>query len=209
MLIDILKSYLIGICAAAQLGPIAILVLQKTLHYGHRGGFTSALGSTLVDTTYAIISIFALAIVKEFVNVHQNILLICGGIILMGVGYSMAMRDPFRKMKEDGGAPAATWKDFVQASLTAISNPGAIFIMLALFTFFNVGDQPQDLRVAPLIIAVAMGSATWWFCFTWVFSRWRNSFKFRTLMWINRISGILIGIIGLALLAEGIYQIAF
>jgi hypothetical protein len=42
-----------------------------------------------------------------------------------------------------------------------------------------------------------------------VFSRWRNSFKFRTLMWINRISGILIGIIGLALLAEGIYQIAF
>ena len=81
--------------------------------------------------------------------------------------------------------------------------------MLALFTFFNVGDQPQDLRVAPLIIAVALGSATWWFCFTWVFSRWRNSFKFRTLMWINRISGILIGIIGLALLAEGIYQIAF
>ena len=54
MLIDILKSYLIGICAAAPLGPIAILVLQKTLHYGHRGGFTSALGSTLVDTTYAI-----------------------------------------------------------------------------------------------------------------------------------------------------------
>ena len=161
MLIDILKSYLIGICAAAPLGPIAILVLQKTLHYGHRGGFTSALGSTLVDTTYAIISIFV--------------------------------------------AVAA----FVQASLTAISNPGAIFIMLALFTFFNVGDQPQDLRVAPLIIAVAMGSATWWFCFTWVFSRWRNSFKFRTLMWINRISGILIGIIGLALLAEGIYQIAF
>ncbi len=53
MLIDILKSYLIGICAAAPLGPIAILVLQKTLHYGHRGGFTSALGSTLVDTTYA------------------------------------------------------------------------------------------------------------------------------------------------------------
>ena len=209
MLIDILKSYLIGICAAAPLGPIAILVLQKTLHYGRQGGFLSALGSSLIDTTYAIISIFALAIVKEFVNAHQNSLLIGGGIILMGVGYSMAMRDPFRKMKEADDAPSATWKDIVEASLTALSNPGAIFIMLALFTYFRVGDQPQDLRVAPLILAVALGSATWWYGFTCFFSQWRNSFKFKTLMWINRVSGILVAIIGLVLLAEGIYQIAF
>ena len=35
MLLEILKAFIIGICASAPLGPVAILVLQKSICYGH------------------------------------------------------------------------------------------------------------------------------------------------------------------------------
>ena len=53
MIVDVLKAFAIGICASAPLGPAAILVLQKSLSYGHRAGFYTGLGATTIDTTYA------------------------------------------------------------------------------------------------------------------------------------------------------------
>ncbi len=54
MLLEILKAFIIGICASAPLGPVAILVLQKSICYGHKAGFTTGLGASLVDTAYAM-----------------------------------------------------------------------------------------------------------------------------------------------------------
>ena len=62
MLLDILKAFLVGLCASAPLGPMAILVLQKSLSGGHRAGFFTGLGATFTDTLYSVIAIFALAI---------------------------------------------------------------------------------------------------------------------------------------------------
>ena len=39
MVLDILKGFLVGICASAPLGPIAIFVIQKSLSEGHKSGF--------------------------------------------------------------------------------------------------------------------------------------------------------------------------
>ena len=62
MLIDMLKGFLVGVCASAPVGPIAILVVQKSLSKGHKAGFVSGLGASVVDTCYALIAIFALAL---------------------------------------------------------------------------------------------------------------------------------------------------
>ena len=52
---EILKAFAIGICASVPIGPIAILVLQKSLSYGHKAGFVTGLGATTVGTTYAVL----------------------------------------------------------------------------------------------------------------------------------------------------------
>ena len=52
MLLDILKGFIIGICASVPLGPIAILVIQKSLSDGHKAGFFAGLGACLVDTLF-------------------------------------------------------------------------------------------------------------------------------------------------------------
>ena len=91
VLFDMLKGFLVGICASAPIGPIAILVIQKSLSKGHMSGFVSGLGATVSDTCYAFIAIFALAFAQRFIDAHQSFILLAGGIILILVGASMAL----------------------------------------------------------------------------------------------------------------------
>ena len=101
-------------------------------------------------------------------------------------------------------------KDFLQAVAMGLSNPGAIFVIFALFAFFGIGPLDRsDWRVAPIIIAVSLGAAFYWFVTTWLLSHFRKKFKLRTIIWINRITGAIIIIIGLVLLGEWLFRILF
>ena len=209
MMLDILKGLLIGICASVPLGPIAILVLQKSLSEGHRAGFMAGLGACLVDTLYAVIAMFALAFAESFIEDHRILIMVGGGIIVILLGCSMAFKDPFRKMKEEHQTPSYSLKDFFQAVIMGISNPGAIFVIFALFAFFGVQLEPHDFRVAPILLSLSGGSALYWFLFSWAFSRFRKNFKLSTLLWLNRAAGVIVIIIGIALVAEGVLDILF
>lgn len=209
MMLDILKGLLIGICASVPLGPIAILVLQKSLSEGHRAGFMAGLGACLVDTLYAVIAMFALAFAESFIEDHRILIMVGGGIIVILLGCSMAFKDPFRKMKEEHQIPSYSLKDFFQAVIMGISNPGAIFVIFALFAFFGIQLEPHDFRVAPILLSLSGGSALYWFLFSWAFSRFRKNFKLSTLLWLNRAAGVIVIIIGIALVAEGVLDILF
>lgn len=206
---DLLKAFAIGICASVPIGPIAILVLQKSLSYGHKAGFATGLGATTVDTTYAILSIFALAVAQNFLNTYETFIFLIGGIIVAALGWSMAFKDPFRKMKPGEEERGASIKDYLQAVATALSNPGAIFVMFALFAFFGVDAEDKGFRVFPIILAVAAGSMAYWFAFSRMFGTWRRAIDFKSLIWLNRIAGVVLMIIGIALFGEGLFELLF
>ena len=209
MFLDLLKGFLVGVCASAPIGPIAILVVQKSLSKGHKAGFVSGLGASVVDTFYASIAIFALAFAQKFIEDHQNLILLVGGVVLMAVGISMAVSDPFRKMKSDGESTVSP-KDFGQAVAMGLSNPMAIFVMFTLFAFFGLADDaPHNWSVSPIILSVSLGSVTYWFSISWLLSRFRSNFRMRTIVWISRITGALIVIIGIALIGQGLFNVVF
>ena len=209
MIVDVLKAFAIGICASAPLGPAAILVLQKSLSYGHRAGFYTGLGATTIDTTYATLSIFALAWTQDFINTYEYTIYLIGGPIVALLGASMAFKDPFRKLKNGNPSRGASIKDYAEAVLTALSNPGAAFVMFALFAFFNVNAGRSGFSVLPIILGVAAASMAYWFTFSYIFSKIRNVIKMSALVWLSRIAGIIVMIIGIALLGEGTFQLFF
>lgn len=209
MLLDIIKAFIVGICASAPIGPIAILVIQKSLSGGHKAGFIAGLGACVVDTIYAVAAIFALAVVQEFIYTHQNIILIVGGIVVAILGVSMSFSDPFRKVKKNSGS-SVSLTDFMQSLIMGFSNPGAVFVILALFAFFGLADEsPHNWSVMPIILSVSAGSVVYWFCVTWLLSHFRKKFEIRTILWINRVTGAIIILIGIALLGEGIFNVFF
>ncbi|MBE6217576.1 MAG: hypothetical protein E7124_05980 [Bacteroidales bacterium] len=209
MLVDMLKGFLVGVCASAPIGPIAILVVQKSLSNGHKSGFVSGLGASVVDTLYASIAIFALAFAQKFIEDHHNVILLAGGAVLVLVGVSMAFSDPFRKMKSNE-EPGVSPKDFGQAVAMGLSNPMAIFVMFTLFAFFGLADEaPHNWSVTPIILSVSLGSVSYWFSISWLLSRFRKTFRMRTILWISRITGAIIVIIGIALLGQGLFNVIF
>ncbi len=209
MLVDMLKAFLVGLCASAPVGPIAILVIQKSLSKGHLSGFVTGLGASVVDTLYALVAIFALAMAQELIDTHQNLIFIVGGAVLAILGVSMALSDPFRKMKAgEEGSPSP--KDFGKAVAMGFSNPMAIFVMFTLFAFFGLADDaPHTWRIAPIILSVSAGSATYWFSISWFLSRFRKNFKMNTILWISRVTGAIVVIIGIALLGQGLFNVVF
>ena len=211
MFLDIVKGFAIGICASAPVGPIAILVIQKSLSKGHKAGFITGMGACVVDTAFSIIAIFALAAAEKLINDHRELILLAGGVVVTILGWKMSTSDPFRKLKaRENSGQAISVTDFIQAVAMGLSNPGAIFVIFALFAFFGIGPLDRsDWRVAPIIISVSLGSAFYWFAVTWLLSHFRKRFRLRTILWINRLTGAIIVIIGLVLLGEGLFRIIF
>ena len=210
MLIDILKGFVIGLCASIPMGPIAILVIQKTLSKGRHAGFVAGLGASVVDTIYAIISLFALAFAQQIIERHENVILLVGGLILTLIGVSMALSNPFRKKVKAEDKTNFSSKDFLQAIAMGISNPMAIFVIFALFAFFGIAaETPRDWNVAPIILSVSAGTVTYWFFLSWGLSRFREIFKLRTILWISRVMGAIVIIIGLVLIGQGLFNVVF
>lgn len=211
MFLDILKGFVIGICASAPVGPIAILVIQKSITKGHKAGFITGMGACVVDTVFSIIAIFALAAAQRLIDDNRELILIAGGLVVALLGWSMSTSNPLRKMKaEQNTSPAANVKNFLQAVVMGLSNPGAILVIFALFAFFGIGPLDRsDYRVAPIILSVSCGAAFYWFVVTWLLSRFQNRFNLRTVIWINRLTGAVVIIIGLVLLGEGLFRAIF
>jgi threonine/homoserine/homoserine lactone efflux protein len=210
MFIDIFLAFLVGIAASVPVGPVAILVIQKTLSKGFRAGFITGLGASVVDTLFAVIAVFALAATQQFLADNKLLVGLIGGIVLVVVGLIMALKDPFKKMKADGHSKASA-ADFLQAVFMTISNPGAIAFMFGLLTFAGIcqGDAPGAWQVAPILFAIAAGSVTYWFLISWGLSRFRHKFSMNTLLWISRVMGALVVIIGVVLLAMEIFDLIY
>lgn len=209
--VDILKGFFVGLAASVPMGPIAILVVQKTLSKGHRSGFFTGLGASVVDTLYAIVAIFALAFAQSLIDKHENIIYLAGGLILILIGLSMALSNPFRnKKKVDGKKSSFSSTDFLQAIAMGISNPMAIFVIFALFAFVGITDQtPRSWNVAPIILSVSAGTVVYWFFFSWALSHFRDKFSLRTILWASRVMGAIVIIVGLVLVGKGVFNVLF
>lgn len=212
MLLDFLKALIVGIAASAPIGPIAILVIQKTLSKGFKPGFVTSMGATVVDTIFAIVAIFALAYVQGFIEGNKIPLMIFGGLVVIALGVSMMLSDPFRKMNNPEVRPrhakSVSAADFLTACAMGFSNPGAIAVMFALMAFFGIAEnRSSDWTCFPIIIGIAAGSALYWLFVTFLLSYFSKQFKMRTIVWINRITGAVVIVVGLATLADGVMKI--
>ena len=210
MILNIVKAFCVGICASVPLGPIAIMVIQKSLGKGVKSGFMTGAGAGLADTVYAVIALFFLAIAQDLMEKYSAEILIAGGIVIAIIGVLLAVSNPFRKTDQIDKVDKVSSKDFFQGLLMALSNPGAILIMFGLLASFGIDlSGGKWWNVVMVIIALSIGSLVYWFTVSWSLSRFRSRFKMRTLVWINRVAGWIIAGIGIIMFGAGLYEMLF
>lgn len=199
-----IKSIIIGILASIPIGPIAIYVLQKSINGGHWIGFRCSLGATIVDTIFATIAVFAFSAIAGFIESHTKLIEIIGGVFIIAIGFGMMFSRPTRHHKN----PRAKGKialDVTKSTLMGLSNPGALAVMFALFAAFKMDLSSLPQYASYMIIAcVTGGSLLYWFMFTWLASKGNRNFRYRTLLRINQVSGVVVVLFGIYLVIAGI-----
>ncbi len=207
MITEILSALLIGVLAALPPGPVLMLVIQKTLNHGRWSGFFTGLGAMVIDTLYAAIGFYALGFVRDFIDSHTALILLAGGAVVTLIGVWMTFRRVPAVYEGDIRTSHKAKAGYAgQAMVCALSNPGALALILGYLAFFGLDVNSAECPVWALLPCIAAGEATYWFCLTGFVHRFWH-LKPRSLGRMNRISGIVIAAVGLGLMIKGLTMI--
>lgn len=213
MVLFFLKALLVGLTAAIPLGPLGIMCIQRTLSKGRWAGFAVGLGSSVADTFYATIALLSISYISQFLDRNRIWVMLIGGAIVLGIGLQIALKNPIKDLRRPiaGSLSSRRARDLLKGFLMTITNPGALVLMLGLFAFFglDLGDGSHPEAAGFVLGGIFLGTAAWWFLLSSGISLFRKRFRLRQIIAINRISGILIAVIGLSSLAEGLAQLIF
>ncbi len=202
------EGILVGIAASIPLGPIGVLIIQRTLHRGRFAGLFSGIGAAISDTIYAIIAGFSLSFVIDFITEMQSVLQLIGSLILVGFGFFLFLSNPVGQLRKQNGGASTYMHDLATTFAITITNPMILFIFLGVFTGFNLLDNTGARHVFSLVLGVFTGSALWWFSISTIVNFLRNKFNPRRIYWINRMSGLVIIILAGVSVAYSIAKIA-
>lgn len=209
--LTIVKALLVGFVAGIPIGPVGILCIQKTLNKGMWNGFATGLGSAIMEIIYAAVALFSMAFVAEFIQDNRDWVMIIGGLVIIFVGISTFFKNPVDRLKGANIETSGRFTDSLQGFLLTLSNPGALVIMLSLFAFAGIDPEAFDTKytMGIMIFAVFVGESTWWLVLSSCINHFRKKFSLRGLLLLNRISGSIIAVLGLAAFFEGIYEVVF
>ena len=199
MLYTALWGIIIGILISAPLGPIGVLVIQRTLNDGRRVGLITGLGAAVSDIIYAMISGLGLSFIVDFITSNGSSLQIIGSIIIFIFGLYLWKKNPLKDLDAttQKSTPHATY--FATGFLLTISNPLIIFFYLALFArtnfLINVSHWWQYVIG---YTSVVLGAIIWWFFITFAMNKARNHFNIRRLFLVNKIIAVIMILVSLA-----------
>ncbi len=192
-LLFIIKGILIGVSVSAPLGPIGVLCIQRTLNKGFKSGFVSGTGAAAADIIYAIIAGFSITFIKDFLIEYQTYIRIIGGAFLILVGVRITISNPAKQIRKLRVKGNNYYKDFLTSFLITVSNPITILAFGAFFATFNMIDKSGgNFPIFIMILTVFGGSLLWWLSLIGVVTIFKQKIRLRSLLWINRITGVLI-----------------
>lgn len=199
----LLKGLIIGFSIAAPVGPIGLLCIRRTLADGPAHGFASGLGAASADAVYGAIAGFGVALVTDALLGAQVALKLVGGLMLLWLGWSTLRARPAERAAEarGGGGLAGAYASTFALTL---ANPATILSFAAVFGGLGVsaGDGSSTGVAALLVAGVFTGSAMWWLGLSASVGAGRRRVTPAAMLWINRVSGAVLGVFGIAALAS-------
>ena len=211
MLVEsIVKGFIVGIGASIPLGPLGVMCVQKTLSKGRISGIVTGMGASITDTIFATFAIVSLALIQEFVNNNETSVLFYGGLAVIAIGLKIFLTNPVKQIRRSKGGKKLL-EDFISAIIMTITNPGAVFLILGLFAFvgLNVDSSSSGDVIFAALLGVFLGANAWWIILSTSINIFRNKFRLKQLLMINRVAGIVIMVLGFFSVAEGAWRFLY
>ncbi len=198
----LIRGFIVGFIASVSLGPVGVMCIQRTLSKGRLSGLVSGLGAATADTLFATIAFFFIALVNSFIEKNMAIITLIGGCCVAFVGVRIFMTNPAVQIRRNQGRKTDLWQDYISTFLLTLTNPAFVLWLILLFSAFNLQYDPtaEDLtRVTSGFLTISgflAGTCSWWYLLSWVIGKLRQRFRPHHLLWINRVMGIVIAMLG-------------
>lgn len=189
----IAKGILIGLLVSIPLGPIGVLVIQRTVNKSRMAGLLSGMGAALSDTVYAIIAGFSLTFVIDFIRAHEMLFQVIGAVVVLALGVHIFFTNPVKDIRRNRLRGNTHFQDIISSFLVTFSNPLTVFVFLAVFTSSGVAvSLEQPYHSFFVILGILTGAFLWWFSLSGIVSLFRHKINLRILWWINKTAGAII-----------------
>ncbi|HOT13682.1 MAG TPA: LysE family transporter [Bacteroidales bacterium] len=202
-----IKGLVLGYITSIPLGPIGIIVVQRTLSKGKLSGFVSGLGAASVDTFLAVIAGLGLSFIIDFIEDYSILFKLFGGLIIIFIGGRIFFKSPVRQVRERKQKKSSLHTDYLSVVALTLSNPLAVFLFIAIFAGLNVVNGVKSfVSLGFVFTGIFIGASLWWLTLTSFVNIYRDKFRLKNLWWLNKITGVLIVILGLATLISILFN---
>jgi threonine/homoserine/homoserine lactone efflux protein len=204
-IILIVSGVIMGLIAAVPIGPVNLICIRRSFAFGPVNGFMSGLGAALGDGVFAAITFFGLTWIAQLIQSYDSVIEIVGGALLVWFGAHTVISPVVGKL-EDGDKNDTGASNLVRAMMSSfvltITNPATLIAFASMFASFHalIGGANSYVDAGFVVAGVVGGSAGWWLCLTSVIGIFHTRITDRTVRIINRGSGMLVAIFGLAVL---------
>ena len=181
----------IGLMVSAPLGPIGILVIQRTLNKGKISGFFTGLGAAAADIFYAFIAGFGIAFITKLLTEYQDQIRIVGGLVLLIFAYTTFTANVTKQIRKRKAGKQNYYADFFSTFFLTISNPVPFVVFGIAFATLSMA-QLNWSSVLVILGGVVSGAILWWFGLVSFVNMFRAKFKLKQLWWVNKITGIIV-----------------
>ncbi len=187
-----IKGAIVGFSIAAPVGPIGVLCIRRTLAFGRLSGLFSGMGAAVADVIYGLILVSGLTLISDCLFQAQFWLHLIGGSFLIYLGYKTFKAKPQDMTKKV--SHKTLLGDFVSTFFLTLTNPLTIIAYLAVFTSLGLSNLKGDfLNAFFLVLGVFVGATFWWFLLSEAVSLFRKKVNQKSMVWVNRIAGLIIG----------------
>ncbi len=194
---------LLGFMAAVPVGPVGLLIVQRTLRQNRIAGYAAGLGAAAADLTYSFLALLGLRLVQNLLDREQVWFGLAGGALLVVYGFRTFRERP--RLGEARVEFTGLLGAFLSTFFLTVANPLNLALFAGLFTSSGLmGLATGRGSAVVLAVCVGLGAFTWWMILTSVVSYFRVRFSERLLAVANRVSGVLICLAGLYLVAAAI-----
>ncbi|PTY05877.1 lysine transporter LysE [Opitutaceae bacterium EW11] len=196
------RGIAIGLAVSVPVGPIALLVMRRSVRDGRLAGFISGLGAATADLLCGTVAAFGLAALTMLVQHHTPLLQIIGGLVLIAMGVHVVRSSPPLDSKQPIHERRLIRAYFTTCALT-LANPMTFVGMMFVSAAAGVGSgELSTLATIVLGTGIFLGSAVWWLTLSFSSGWLGRKLGAKTLHVVNLIAGAVIVVFGVYQLVD-------
>jgi threonine/homoserine/homoserine lactone efflux protein len=158
----IVRGLVLGIGAAAPIGPVNVQIARRALTRGFWAGFALGCGAVTVDVAYAVLASLSLGRLLTRPLVDRTVSVI-GAAVLVYLGIA-CLRSAARRAALDGSADHSSARNYFTGLIMTATNPMTLVFWFATVPSSVIPNPAHPMRDLLLVCAGVFAATIAWVC---------------------------------------------